>query len=71
MFTIIGWEVDEEPAVLVTAEALNRSIPNLWSIYPDGFVLIDHPPTSALVIDFDEEDRSAVYLDRLSLGVGV
>jgi hypothetical protein len=70
ILAITGWEVEEEPAVLLPAEALNRSISHLRSIYPDGFVLIDQPTTSALVVDFDEDDRSAVYLDKLSLGGG-
>jgi hypothetical protein len=70
MLVIIGWNVDEEPAMLLPVDALNRSVPHLRLIYPDGFVLIDQPAMSALVVDFDEEDRSAVYLERLSLGVG-
>jgi len=70
ILAIIGWGVDEEPAVLLTVEALNHSVPNLRLIYPDGFVLIEQPAKSALIVDFDEEDRSAVYLDRLSLGDG-
>jgi len=70
ILAIIGWGVDEEPAVLLTVDALNRSVPNLRLIYPDGFVLIEQPTKSALIVDFDGDDRSAVYLDRLSLGDG-
>jgi hypothetical protein len=70
ILAIIGWKVDEEPAMLLSVDALNRSIPSLRLIYPDGFVLIEQPAKSALVVDFDEDDRSAVYLERLSLGVG-
>jgi len=70
ILAIIGWGVDEEPAVLLTVDALNRSVPNLRLIYPDGFVLIEQPAKSALIVDFDEDDRAAVYLDRLSLGGG-
>lgn len=67
MVVVIGWDVDEEPAMLVSSTAFDRSEVNLRATYPDGFVVLDQPLTSALVIDFDEDDRAAVYIDRVAL----
>jgi hypothetical protein len=67
LLIVIGWDVDEEPAVLLPAEAVSRCAAVLRSIYPDGFVLLDQPATKALVIDFDEDSSSAVYVDRVPL----
>ncbi|VVT13798.1 conserved hypothetical protein [Sphingomonas sp. EC-HK361] len=67
LLIVIGWDVDEEPAVLLPAEAVSRFVTDLSSLYPDGFVLLDQPTTEALVIDFDEDSPSAVYLDRVPL----
>lgn len=56
---IIGWSIDLEPAVIVPAETVARSILRLPIIYPDGFVLLeppDRPLTSLLVIDLDNSE---------------
>lgn len=67
MLVIVGWDVDEEPGVILSSEALNRSVSHLRVMYPDGFVLLDQPLTSALLVDFDEEDDAAIYVERHSL----
>jgi len=67
MLIVIGWDVDEEPAVLLSAEAFSKSVGHLRTIYPDGFLLLDQPLATALVIDFDEDDHSVIHVDRLSL----
>ena len=55
MVTIIGWNVDDEPALLVGTEALLRSASRLTEVYPDGFILVDEIARSALLVDVDEE----------------
>ncbi|MDQ2763906.1 MAG: hypothetical protein M3Y22_10620 [Pseudomonadota bacterium] len=67
MVVVVGWDVDEEPVVLVPSTALDRSEANLRVTYPDGFVVLDQPLTSALIIDFDEDDRTAIYINRVVL----
>jgi len=67
LLIMIGWDVDEEPAVLLPAGAIGRYVNHLRSLYPDGFLLVDQPTTSALIIDFDEDHPSAVYVDRVQL----
>lgn len=67
MLVIVGWDVDEEPAMLISSDGLNRSVAHLRAIYLDGFVLLDQPMTSALLIDFDEDDQTAIYVQRQSL----
>jgi len=54
MLTIIGWNVDEEPALLVSGEKLAASSSSLMRIYPDGFVLINDATGKALLVDFDD-----------------
>lgn len=66
LLIVVGWDADEEPAVLLPAEALSRCATVLRSLYPDGFVLVDQPATKALVVDFDE-DSPAAYIDRVPL----
>lgn len=67
LLIVVGWDVDEQPAVLLPAEAVSRCVVEFRSLYPDGFVLLNQPATEALVIDFDEEIPSAVYVDRIPL----
>jgi len=67
MLVVIGWDVDEEPGLLVSSEALRRSVVHLRAIYPDGFALLDQPLEAALLIDFDAEDHAALYVDGGSL----
>jgi len=68
MLVLIGWDVDEEPGLLLSSEALRQSVAHLRSIYPDGFALLDQPLTSALLIDFDADDHTILYVDGGSLG---
>lgn len=59
MVVIIGWNIDNEPAVLARSDALALSSTSLRTIYPDGFVAADQPATRALIIDFDNADFHA------------
>lgn len=56
MVVVIGWNVDEEPALLMRGEAIIQSEDFLRSAYVDGFVMINQPFTRALIVDFDERD---------------
>ena len=67
LLIVIGWDVDEEPAVLLPAEAVSRCVTSIRSLYPDGFVLLDQPATKAPVVDFDEDSPSVVYVGRVQL----
>ena len=62
MLTILGWNVDEEPALLVGAEKLVSKLPSLNHIYPDGFVLISDVAGKALLVDFDDEEGTHVNI---------
>ena len=55
MLTILGWNVDEEPALLVSVEKLIAKTSVLNHVYPDGFVLISDLTGKALLVDFDDE----------------
>jgi hypothetical protein len=55
MVTIIGWNVDDEPALLVGTEALLRSASRITEVYPDGFILVDETTRAGLLVDVDEE----------------
>lgn len=55
MLTVIGWDVDEEPALLIGAEKLIAKVSALDQIYPDGFILISDLDGKALLVDFDYE----------------
>lgn len=56
MLAILGWNVDEEPALLVSAEKLIAKMSTLDHVYPDGFVLISDVAGKALLVDFDDEE---------------
>jgi hypothetical protein len=56
MLTILGWSVDQEPALLISAEKLAASSSSLSHIYPDGFVLISDAAAKALLVDFDRQE---------------
>jgi len=56
LVTILGWNVAEEPALLVGAEKLMAKASALSGVYPDGFVLISDVTAKALLVDFDEEE---------------
>ena len=66
MLTVLGWDVDEEPALLVSAEKLVAKLSSLSQIYPDGFVLISDVAGKALLVDFDDELGTHVNVVDLS-----
>jgi hypothetical protein len=59
MVVIIGWDIDNEPALLIPSGPLARSGASLRTIYPDGFVAADQPATRVLVVDFENADFCA------------
>ena len=68
MVILVGWHIVEEPALLLSFKALNRSVPHLHTVYPDGFVLLNPPLTDALLIARDADDPARFPIDRLTLG---
>jgi hypothetical protein len=54
MLTILGWDVDEEPPLLISAEKLMAKASVLNQVYPDGFILISDLAGRAFMVDFDE-----------------
>ncbi|MEG3092573.1 hypothetical protein [Sphingomonas sp. PB1R3] len=67
MVVLVGWHVDEEPALLLSFRALIRALPYLRTVYPDGFVLLDQSLCAALLVDVDADDPARVRIDRLTL----
>lgn len=59
MLVIIGWDIENEPALLIRSDALARSGASLRTIYPEGFVVADQPATRALIVDFEAADFRA------------
>ncbi|ATC23054.1 hypothetical protein CVUC_08100 [Caulobacter vibrioides] len=66
MLIVVEWDVNEHPAVLISAEALLRSLPKLRATYPNGFCLADPQLSEALIVSFDDE-RVEVEIDLLEL----
>jgi hypothetical protein len=62
MLTILGWNVAEEPALLISADKLLAKLPSLKPIYPEGFVLISDVRSKALLVDFDDEQGTHVNI---------
>lgn len=62
MAVIIGWNIDNEPALLIRSQALSQPDSLLRTIYPDGFIAAAQPLTCALIIDFDETDWRADWV---------
>lgn len=60
--TIIGWNVDEEPALLVSAQTLVERLPATTDIYPDGFILLNSDTGKALIVDVDEDEGTQTNL---------
>ena len=60
VLTLLGWDVDEEPAVLISAEKLMANASVLKQIYPDGFILISDLNGKALLVDFDYEAETRI-----------
>jgi hypothetical protein len=52
--TILGWDIESEPALLVSSAGLLRVMPQIEPIYPDGFILINDTESTVLLVDFDE-----------------
>jgi hypothetical protein len=55
MLTIMGWNVEDEPPLLVSAEKLMAKASALHHVYPDGLILINDASGEALLVDFDDE----------------
>ena len=56
MVLIVGWGIDNEPALLIRSDALAGAGASLRMLYPDGFLAADQPVTRALIVDFDDSD---------------
>lgn len=67
LVTILGWSVDDEPALLVSADKLVATLSSLNYIYPDGFVLISEAVGTALLVDFDDEEGTHLTLVDLTI----
>lgn len=65
MILIMGWDVTEEPALLISSRALLGMVAKIATIYPDGFVLINDRTRNALLVDIDE--GVTVYANRIEL----
>lgn len=61
---VMGWDVDEEPALLLPGQALQRSEEDLRSVYVDGLLIWG--AVSVLIIDFGEI-VGEVYVRRCEL----
>ena len=62
LVTILGWSVDEEPALLVSAENILAKLSSLGHAYPDGFVLINDATQRALLVDLDDDEGTHVNI---------
>jgi hypothetical protein len=51
---VIGYGIDEEPALLVPAASVARLHGKLPTLYPDGLLVADQPLSQVLVLDFGE-----------------
>ncbi len=54
MLVIIGWDIENEPALLIRSAALARSGASLRTIYAEGFVVANQPTTRALIVEFED-----------------
>jgi hypothetical protein len=64
---ICGWDIAEEPAVLVSAGDLSRYASDLTALYLDGFFIAEPTFQSGLGVDWDEDDQSA-YIAEFKIG---
>lgn len=62
MLTILGWNVQDEPALLVSAERLMAKAAILDQVYPDGCILISDVAGKALLVDFDDEEGTHINI---------
>lgn len=62
MLTILGWNVHDEPALLVSAEKMMAKATALSQVYPDGFILISDVAGKALLVDFDDEEGTHINI---------
>jgi hypothetical protein len=67
LVTVIGWNVEDEPPLLVSTQALLRAMSKIESIYPDGFILINDENQTALIVDIDEEE--GIHANRIDMPV--
>ena len=67
LVTIMGWNVEHEPPLLVSTQALLRTANIIGSVYPDGFIIIDDESQSALLVDIDDEE--GIHTERIELPV--
>jgi hypothetical protein len=51
---VIGYRVDEEPALLLPAASVARLHGKLSTLYPNGLMVADQPLSRVLVFDFGE-----------------
>ncbi len=56
MVALIGWNVDEEPGLLVSAATFIDKLAATTSVYPDGFILFNDATGRALIVDLDEDE---------------
>ncbi len=66
MLTMLGWDVGNEPALLVSASKLAATASKLSQIYPDGFVLISDTMDKAFLADIDDQDGTRFNIADLS-----
>ena len=62
LIVILGWDVEEEPALLVSSVRLTAKVAALDRIYPDAFVLISDVAGQALLVDFDADGGTHVNI---------
>jgi hypothetical protein len=67
LVTIMGWSLDEEPPLLVSARSMLSTIDRIDSLYPNGFWLVDDASRSALLVDIDDEE--GIHAARIDLPV--
>lgn len=67
LVTIMGWNVEDEPPLLLSTQALLRSAHIIRRVYPDGFIVIDDESQSALLVDIDDEE--GIHAERIDLPV--
>jgi len=62
----LGYDIEEEPPLLISAAALLRTSSTLAKIYPDGFVLVRDDTHQALIVDIDDEEGTHAAIFSVS-----
>lgn len=65
MVAVIGWNVDSDPGLLLSGDALRQPEDSWRRIYPEGFVVCGQPLSQFLIVDFDDV---GCVIDELRLG---